>query len=327
MFSYRRLICSSRLHLRISLLINAAFFVCAVLLWFNTLQPKNNTEIRSVPSENGWKVRNLCENQLQVLFVVHTATDHTKQRELLRQTLGSKSVTQLLNSTLLFLVGKTNHPVVNVTLHAEAKIYGDVVILPFLDTYKNLTLKFLNGIRWAVDHCGHTTKLFVKLDDDALVNPFLLNSWLQSQDNTTSGLQCAVYSNVSVVRDPRSKWHVSPQEYTASLYPNYCAGVGYIMSPSVAWELLQTSQRVPFFWIDDVYATGMLAEAVGIPLVNMTRYYDFWPSPFPHLLRKDVIFYHLAAMKSYSRRNWAWSFVLSDNKFRYHKGRLDVFLK
>lgn len=53
-----------------------------------------------------------------------------------------------------------------------------MIIFPFLDTYRNLTLKFVNAIRWIKNECYlpgiHSV---VKVDDDVWVNmPMLRRS-------------------------------------------------------------------------------------------------------------------------------------------------------
>lgn len=301
--------------LKISLLINAAFCIWALSSIFKALRLSEKNEPERISSENGWKVRKMCENQLQVLFVVHTAADHTKERDILRSRLGTHITSQLLNSTLLFLVGEVDNQLANFTLHCEAQFYGDMVVLPFIDTYKNLSLKFLHGFRWAVEHCGATTTFFAKLDDDVLVNPFRLNSWLQNHSNLTTELWCNVIVNASVDRNRKSKWYVTPQEYAPSRYPNYCLGMAYIMPPPVVSALYQASQRLPQYWIDDVFATGILAEAAGVRRVDMSKYYERWPSPSPQKLNRDVIFTHLGEIRNFKIRLELWSHVLSDIHF------------
>ena len=61
----------------------------------------------------------------------------------------------------------------------------------------------------------------------------------------------------------RGKWAVSRSEYGRARYPTFCAGLAYLMRPSLARKLLQAAPSVPFFWIDDVYITGLVAAAVG----------------------------------------------------------------
>ena len=60
------------------------------------------------------------------------------------------------------------------------------------------------------------------------------------------------------------KWAVSWGDYWGRMshYPSYCAGLAYVMRPALGAKLLAAAQLLPFFWIDDVYVTGILAAAV-----------------------------------------------------------------
>ena len=56
----------------------------------------------------------------------------------------------------------------------EARTYGDVIQEDFVDSYMNLTLKSVMGLRWAHHHCPELD-FFMKTDDDVFVNvPHLL---------------------------------------------------------------------------------------------------------------------------------------------------------
>ena len=47
-----------------------------------------------------------------------------------------------------------------------------------------------------------------------------------------------------------------------SHFPRYCAGLSFIMSHDIIWEMYKASFSTPFFWIDDVYVTGTLTPKV-----------------------------------------------------------------
>lgn len=59
------------------------------------------------------------------------------------------------------------------------------------------------------------------------------------------------------------------QEYPQKYYPRYCYGWGVIMSPDVVFQIYEQSKNATFFWIDDVFVTGMLAEIIGINHVDL----------------------------------------------------------
>ncbi|EME27553.1 beta-1,3-galactosyltransferase 1 [Galdieria sulphuraria] len=119
----------------------------------------------------------------------------------------------------------------NITLQRwveeEAKQFKDIIILPYLETYANLTLKTLSLMEW-IDQNINATFIF-KSDDDAYVNIPRLALWLLKkplQRFYTGG----VNKNSKPVRIKGHKWYVSYDEYPYKYYPDYCIGNGYIVS-------------------------------------------------------------------------------------------------
>lgn len=268
-----------------------------------------------VSFRNGWKVRKVCESQLQVVFMFITSAGNVEHRNLLRSTLGRTDIRKLLNSTLLFVVGRTESQIINEAVQNESLLNGDMVVLPVRDTYKNLTLKWIHGIRWAIAHCGDSAKFIVKIDDDMLVNVYRFRDWIRTHLNATPGLWCRIYNNTKPIRDARSKWYVSPQEYAPSIYPDYCVGWAYIMPTAVAGILSEASEVVPLFWVEDVYFTGLLSRAAEVPLNDMTRYYTYFARGRPEVIKKDTIFIHTGGIRNITRRR-LWFRLLTDKTLR-----------
>jgi hypothetical protein len=47
------------------------------------------------------------------------------------------------------------------------------------------------------------------------------------------------------------------------IYPTYCSGWLILYTRDVIGKLYETSQRMPYFWIDDVFVTGQAAKKVN----------------------------------------------------------------
>ncbi|KAL3226708.1 hypothetical protein MRX96_024772 [Rhipicephalus microplus] len=84
----------------------------------------------------------------------------------------------------------------------EARSVGDVVVFPFVDTYRNLTYKFVYGLKWANDNCRESVRFVVKIDDDALVNVFLLADYLKNVTGPAAetSVHCLAWMRTPVVR-------------------------------------------------------------------------------------------------------------------------------
>jgi len=145
----------------------------------------------------------------------------------------------------------------------ESEQYGDIVQEDFLDTYHNLSHKGVTALKWITNYCNQAT-FILKTDDDIFVNTYTLIRHLRNMErrgNTTGVLMCAVWYQMTVLRE--GKWKVTVEEWPNSTYPTYCSGSAFILSTDVAITMYKVSYHVPFFWVDDFYITGLLPLKAG----------------------------------------------------------------
>lgn len=220
----------------------------------------------------------LCEHMDDVFLVVyvHSAPGNQRRRMVIRQTWGDVSQYDVI-VRVIFVMGVSTNDLENDELQFEADAYGDIVQDRFTDSYRNLTYKAIAALKW-VSSCGSRSKFVLKTDDDIFVNIFILLKHLQLQvlrcyPQPCQGLLlCLVWENMAVMRD--GKWKVEETEWKESTYPKYCSGSAFIMSTDVATSLLRASVEVPFFWVDDVYVTGLLPVRAGsISHTNYASHY------------------------------------------------------
>lgn len=63
------------------------------------------------------------------------------------------------------------------------------------------------------------------MDDDTLINPFNIVTFLKGQTEITmSEIICRVTRGVGPIRNSHSKYFVSEKEYPYESYPPYCQG-------------------------------------------------------------------------------------------------------
>ena len=134
----------------------------------------------------------------------------------------------------------------------------------FVDSYRNLTLKAVMALKWATTHCKNAA-FFLKSDDDALVNIF---EWTQKAETAALDhsrlIMCALWrtNTMPILRDPNTclKWCVKFDEFPGrKLFPQYCSGIALTMSRDIMSEMYRAAVKTPFFWIDDVFLTGLVA--------------------------------------------------------------------
>ena len=176
----------------------------------------------------------------------------------------------------IFLMGiasknQTNYRSVSASvIEEEIRTEGDIVLGNFIEHYHNLTYKHFMGLSWVTKRCKQI-KFVIKMDDDIAVDVFQLKQfisyYLKDMKNSLVGL---VWQEITVPRNS-SKWQVSKAEYLPDKYPDYLSGWCYIATIDAVENLVSKSKLLPFFWIDDVFVTGILAHELGIKRVGMNN--------------------------------------------------------
>jgi len=230
----------------------------------------------------------VCSGDIFLLVYVHSAPGHFKQRMAIRETWGNARNFPDIVIKVIFLCGivlSDEGASIQDALLLEADTYGDIVQENFVDSYRNLTYKGVMGLKWVAHHCRHA-EFLLKSDDDIFINIFRLVAHLQQISVQRRGrrvselLLCFVWYRMKVIRDQRSKWYLSPTEFPLDVFPTYCSGSAFIMTPDVASAMFNASFKVPFFWVDDFYVTGLLARQVGVSHQNFNSVYMLSPSTF-----------------------------------------------
>jgi len=140
-------------------------------------------------------------SHLNFLVLVKTTPINSKQRDLIR-----KNVPE--NVTPIFLLGKDSYGNILPRVSQEFSRFGDVLIGNFIESYRNLTVKTLMGITYAINHC-HENDIVLVMDGDHFVNfvgfTELVKKRYPSQELF---LSCGGY-DPNVGRDPRSRHYVT----------------------------------------------------------------------------------------------------------------------
>ncbi|KAH7986201.1 hypothetical protein HPB52_025142 [Rhipicephalus sanguineus] len=148
----------------------------------------------------------------------------SSHRQFLRDTLGDPMVSEQLNSAMVFLVGQSKHLIVRRVIQEEARSVGDVVVFPFVNTYRNLTYKFVYGLKWVNDNCRESVRFVVKIYDEALVNVFLLADYLKNVTGPTAetSVHCLTWK-----RTPVESFLCIDDVYSTGILAKM-AGVGHV---------------------------------------------------------------------------------------------------
>ena len=205
-----------------------------------------------------------------VLVLVHSSAADDVSRNRIRSSWKGEQRVDGVEFTTLFLLGRSTDMLEQESIKEESVRHADIIQEDFVDSYRNLSLKNVMGLKWMAQFCN-ATKLLVKVDSDVMINVKQLarfhNEKLNENGVLKETIYCSVFRHYKPRRDAQDKWFVSRKEYPYEFYPDHCEGFAYIVSgPNTAAKLYNSSLFTPYFWIDDVYVTGFLRRNSKIPL-------------------------------------------------------------
>ncbi|CAF0884433.1 unnamed protein product [Brachionus calyciflorus] len=191
---------------------------------------------------------------LLLISLVCISPQNFDQRQLIRETWANISLFKSIR--VVFLVGLPSNKTINDLLVLEKEKYNDIVQENFIDTYYNLTLKTIMGLKWVSEFCP-MAKFTLKIDDDVVVNTPELIKYLQTLSYTENYYMGSLQKNARVRRNKESKWKMTYDEYQPKCYVPYHQGPAYILSTDMTGILFNLSQYNPLFKLEDVFM-GML---------------------------------------------------------------------
>lgn len=212
-----------------------------------------------------------CNNSsdpIPILFVVISAPKNRNRRRAIRETWGGQVRTMMNEcNRLIFFTGLDASKEANDRLLDESALHNDIVQGSFLENYKNLTWKSLLFLRWVSEHC-HRARYVFKADDDVLINTQRLQAAMDLRSFSPSAITGHLARKWRVIRDHRSKWYVSTNEYPRMFLPSFLTGPAYVIGGNILATLLFNCLKTPYFYLEDVYITGMCARKADIPIIN-----------------------------------------------------------
>jgi hypothetical protein len=164
--------------------------------------------------------------------------------------------TALPRIKLVFLLGSHDDMLVKKTIiEDENNRYGDVIAADFKDSYTNLTLKVMMGLKWVTKYCSRA-EYVVKIDQDMFLHVPNLVNFLKTYPIPQPGVVIGFQNtNAKVLRT--GKWGVDRKSFPLNTYPNYTNGNCYVISGKVVPGMLQAAERMPYIFIEDAFITGM----------------------------------------------------------------------
>lgn len=212
-----------------------------------------------------------CQSGLDLLILVTSHPQHHASRTAIRKTWALQYSNSTYTWQVVFLIGRPLDVVLDWRIHNEHGIHGDILKGNYVDSYRNLTLKVMHGMKWAAERCKPAHIL--KTDDDCYINTQRLPSFLSKRRSNSRLYIGSGFPEDKrlVIRDPSSKWYVSHQDYEHEVYPPYASGIGYILSLDAAKIILHTAGRIAPIPVEDAYV-GILADRANIKPLSSARF-------------------------------------------------------
>ena len=232
------------------------------------------------------------------LVLVHSSVPHTKQRALIRSS-WARPLPEL-HTRVVFLLGRGEEGSQR-EVEEEFELFEDIVQGNFIDSYHNLTYKNVMGLLWVGEYCSGAS-LIVKTDDDMWLDLHAIATISLALPRDGELLACTVLTDLPVQRS--GKWAVTEEEIGFSRFPPACSGWLYLLSSVTAATLLRAATGAKYFWIDDVWVTGILRQSIGFELTNIP-------------LSLTTSSSHLQMSKTMqSQLSWHWDFLAGPAPFQ-----------
>ncbi|KAJ7271278.1 hypothetical protein O6H91_Y396200 [Diphasiastrum complanatum] len=191
--------------------------------------PKLSPELVVVDAEK-WRAPKQLGSSVKLFIGILSSSTHFAERMAVRKTwMQSKPITSS-DVIARFFVGLHHNKEINIQVRKEADVFGDTVIVPFIDHYELVVLKTIAICEYGIRNVS--ARHIMKTDDDTFVRvETILDAVKEHQKET--GLYMG---NINQFHRPLrfGKWAVTYEEWPEEEYPPYANGPGYIISVDLA---------------------------------------------------------------------------------------------
>ena len=211
---------------------------------------------------------------LKWIIYIHTAPENTESRNIIRTRWGNKHLFNNQRTAIIFLVGIPLQKDEQKIIEEEYTGYGDIVQGDFIEDYKNLTYKAILALEFISSYCSHVPYA-IKSDDDVFSSIFKIMQLTEEQGPLKRFVVCFRWHGMPIQRPGKRAVHKTwwlPYDVLPGKeeFDPYCAGLGWIFSTNIMKELLTYAYSTPFFWIDDVYISGMVMNQMkNISIIDL----------------------------------------------------------
>lgn len=288
----------------------------------NNDQHKNKTTPEHLDTSKGIRTSDLYESghslanselcgtnsgeHVRLLILITSAPAHRDARLAIRQTWGHYATRR--DIAMAFILGATNVQSIEDSLEAESYMYSDIIRGRFFDSYNNLTLKTISSLEWVDTYCSRAA-FVLKTDDDMFINVQRLMSFIDKHRSDDRVIYGRLAKKWKPIRNKRSKYYVSPQQYFPSVFPQFTTGPAYLISGSAVHDLYLKALVQTYLKLEDVFTTGIVAQLVNVKRVHINEFLNRRIAFNPCNLRKAISVHMVKANEQFD----LWKKLLDTN--------------
>ncbi|KAK2636309.1 hypothetical protein Ddye_031101 [Dipteronia dyeriana] len=204
-----------------------------------------------------WRAPPLPDGHVELFIGILSAGNHFAERMAVRKSwLQHKFITSS-KVVARFFVALHGRKDINLDLKKEAEYFGDIVVVPYMDTYDLVVLKTVAICEYGVRTVA--AKYIMKCDDDNFVRVDAVIKEVKKVHKDRS----LYVGNMNYYHRPlrHGKWAVTYEEWPEEEYPPYANGPGYIVSSDIAQSVVAEFEKhtLRLFKMEDV-SMGMWVE-------------------------------------------------------------------
>ncbi|KAM3924669.1 beta-1,3-galactosyltransferase 1-like [Leptodactylus fuscus] len=241
-----------------------------------------------------------CKNRKPFLVIMVCVGSHdVASRHTIRETWGNERIYDV-DVVRIFLVGlpRVAPDRTQRLLEEESKVFGDIILQDFTDTYYNLTLKTLMGMEWVAKFCSSASYV-MKADVDIFFNVDylvheLLHPDLPVRNNYFTG---DIKAKTGPMRSKAYKWYMPKEIYPNATYPPYCTGPGYVFSADMAKKIYNVAQETRVIPMEDAFIGICLYELNILPTKPPRGKFNIYRFSYDLCKFKNVVLVHHYAGK------------------------------
>lgn len=147
-----------------------------------------------------------------------------------------------------------------------------------MESYRNMTLKSLLGLKWVHEYCP-SAQYLIKSDDDMILNMPALMTVIHRY-NMSWSIMGPLNRGARVLHS--GKWKLLPSDFPFHFFPPYESGSAYVIGADLVHPLFTASEYVPHIFIDDVYITGILGQILNITHIKQ-KGFAYWVDKKPQV--------------------------------------------